>query len=115
MYQVTIRLFRICIIMAAFGLALNAAPALAHFVSGDPVHDHRHHDAGHHNPPSHEEGHGCSSGYWKKHTEVWFDVCCDESLGQCSDLATALNATGSGGAAIRRAAKEFLDACFTTP
>ena len=101
MYQATIRLFRICMMIAALGLLLNAAPALA---------THPHHE-----PPAHHDGVDCSSGYYKNHREVWdetsFAMCCADAA-TCDTILNNLNATGKGGSLIRMGEKVFLDACF---
>ena len=106
MYQATIKLFRVCMMMAAVGLFLNAAPALAHH---EP-------EPGHDPPPTTEVD--CSSGFYKNHVSDWCDAgVCDPEIGlstdpSCDDILADLEAKGKGGAARRMEAKETLDACF---
>ena len=62
-------------------------------------------------PPPPKEEVDCSPGYWKNHTEVWFDdVCCSGEM--CDLLLDNLSARGRGGAALRAAAQGVLNECF---
>lgn len=111
MYQATIKLFRVCMMMAAFGLFFTAAPVFATHLH-DP-------DEGHDDPPATTEV-DCSSGYYKRHTSAWIPLCCDETLGsgstidssECDDILDLLISRGPGGEALRQEGKDDLDACF---
>ena len=69
----------------------------------------------HEEPPHEEPPHEvtqCSQGYWKNHTEVWFDVCCDTRTDSCDTLVRNLKARGPGSNILRDAADTFLENCF---
>ena len=107
MYQATIKLFRICMMIAAFGLFFTAAPAFATHIHDDP-------GAGHDDPPATTEV-DCSSGYYKNHTEVWDEnsdaMCCTDAAA-CDAILANLEAKGPGGSLLRMGGKVLLDACF---
>ena len=66
-------------------------------------------------PPPPHEGVDCSPGYWKNHTEVWFDICCVDAglpgIG-CDLILINLRARGPGSNILRSGAAEILNNCF---
>lgn len=57
----------------------------------------------------------CSPGFYKNHTEVWFDVCCStgtDTDGECDMLLDALKDKGPGSGNIRAWAADRLNQCF---
>jgi len=65
-------------------------------------------------PPPPKDGIPCTPGFWKNHTELWFDgVCCDgDNQPTCDGLLAALKPQTPGStAAIRDAAAAYLDGC----
>ena len=61
-------------------------------------------------PPPPKGGGNCSPGFWKNHTELWFDVCCYGA--ECQLLEDNLRARGPGSHFLRDGAAAFLNSCI---
>jgi len=59
----------------------------------------------------------CSPGYFKNHVARWCNVTCPSGvvINQCTDLLTALHATGAGAGILKNAAASYINAtCYVT-